>query len=92
MTKNCEPKLNGPSLSKRTFLKGSAAALGLGVAAGHGLHYTNTIPVARIPEIQELNIGHSIVARALTTGMERAVKDMLDQMREARADLVKPAR
>ncbi|MCA9551683.1 MAG: pyridoxine 5'-phosphate synthase [Myxococcales bacterium] len=70
----------------------AAAKLGLGVAAGHGLHYTNTIPVARIPEIQELNIGHSIVARALTTGMERAVKDMLDQMREARADLVKPAR
>lgn len=68
----------------------AASKLGLGVAAGHGLHYTNTIPVARIPEIQELNIGHSIVARAMVTGMERAVTDMLALMREARADLVKP--
>lgn len=68
----------------------AASKLGLGVAAGHGLHYSNTIPVARIPEIQELNIGHSIVARAMVTGMERAVTDMLALMREARADLVKP--
>lgn len=70
----------------------AAGKLGLGVAAGHGLHYTNTIPVARIPEIQELNIGHAIVARAMITGMERAVKDMLDLMREARADMVKATR
>jgi pyridoxine 5-phosphate synthase len=45
-----------------------------------------------IAEIEELNIGHSIVARALMTGMERAVRDMLDLMREARADMVKSAR
>ncbi len=70
----------------------AAHKLGLGVAAGYGLHYVNTLPVARIPEIQELNIGHAVVARAIVTGMERAVKDMLELMREARADLVKVSR
>ncbi|MEQ8273014.1 MAG: pyridoxine 5'-phosphate synthase [Deltaproteobacteria bacterium] len=67
----------------------AAAKLGLGVAAGHGLHYDNTIPVARILEIVELNIGHAIVARAMLSGMEVAVRDMIAQMREARADLVR---
>jgi pyridoxine 5-phosphate synthase len=62
----------------------AAAKLGLGVAAGHGLHYQNTIPVARIQEVQELNIGHSIVARAMIVGMETAVRDMLAVLREAR--------
>ncbi|MBK6689991.1 MAG: pyridoxine 5'-phosphate synthase [Deltaproteobacteria bacterium] len=61
----------------------AAAKLGLGVAAGHGLHYQNVIPVARIAEIVELNIGHSIVARALMTGMEAAVKDMVELLKEA---------
>ena len=62
----------------------AAAKLGLGVAAGHGLHYTNTAPVARIQEIQELNIGHSIVARAMIVGMESAVRDIIQVMTEAR--------
>ncbi len=62
----------------------TAAKLGLGVAAGHGLHYQNTIPVARIQEIQELNIGHAIVARAMIVGMEKAVGGMLEILREAR--------
>jgi pyridoxine 5-phosphate synthase len=62
----------------------AASKLGLGVAAGHGLHYTNTIPVARIQEIQELNIGHSLIARAVIVGMEEAVRDMLELMTEAR--------
>jgi len=53
-----------------------AAGLGLRVNAGHGLHYHNVIPVAAIAEIEELNIGHSIIARALFTGLERAVQDM----------------
>ena len=63
----------------------TAHKLGLGVAAGHGLNFHNVGPVARIQEIVELNIGHSIVARALTCGMDRAVRDMLDLMRDARA-------
>jgi len=58
----------------------AAADLGLGVAAGHGLHYHNVGPVARIPEIAERNIGHSIVARAVFVGMERAVRQMLEAM------------
>lgn len=70
----------------------AAAKLGLGVAAGHGLHYQNTIPVSRIGEIQELNIGHSIVARAMTDGMDLAVRDMLALMINSRADMVKAQR
>jgi pyridoxine 5-phosphate synthase len=50
--------------------------LGLAVAAGHGLTYRNVTPIAAIGEIEELNIGHSIVARAVLVGMERAVREM----------------
>jgi len=60
----------------------TASKLGIGVAAGHGLNYTNVQPIARIREIDELNIGHAIVARAVLTGFERAVVEMLDLMRE----------
>ncbi len=49
----------------------------LEVLAGHGLNYTNVIAIARIAEIVELNIGHSIVARAALVGMDRAVRDMV---------------
>ncbi len=62
----------------------AADKLGLGVAAGHGLDYTNVEPVARIPEIVELNIGHSLVARAVLDGMDKAIRDMLALMRDAR--------
>ena len=55
--------------------------LGLHVHAGHGLTYQNVGPVAGLPEIGELNIGHNIVARAVLVGMERAVREMLDAMR-----------
>jgi len=53
-----------------------ASALGLAVHAGHGLTYRNVQPVARTPEIEELNIGHSIVSRAIFTGIRSAVEDM----------------
>jgi pyridoxine 5-phosphate synthase len=53
-----------------------AAGLGLEVHAGHGLTYHNVEPVAAIPEIVELNIGHCIVARAIFTGLPAAVRDM----------------
>lgn len=62
----------------------AAAKLGLGVAAGHGLNYDNVHAIAKIREIDELNIGHAIVARAVLVGFERAVRDMLELMREAR--------
>lgn len=54
-----------------------AAAARLKVAAGHGLDYPNVKPVAQIEEIEELNIGHSIISRAVFVGLERAVRDML---------------
>lgn len=53
-----------------------ALALGLRVNAGHGLTYWNTTPVARIPGMEELNIGHSIISRAVLVGLERAVREM----------------
>jgi pyridoxine 5-phosphate synthase len=61
-----------------------ADSLGLTVNAGHGLHYHNVEPIAAIPEIVELNIGHSIVARALIDGLPKAVRDMKALMRDAR--------
>jgi len=54
----------------------TAAKLGLQVAAGHGLNYQNVLPVAAISEIEEFNIGHAIVGRAILVGMERAVREM----------------
>ena len=59
----------------------SASKLGMGVAAGHGLNYENVKPIARIAEIDELNIGHAIVARAVLVGFERAVREMLELMK-----------
>lgn len=59
----------------------AATKLGLRVAAGHGLNYENVRPIAGIGEISELNIGHSIIGRAVLVGMEKAVKDMLELMR-----------
>lgn len=64
----------------------AAAKAGLVVNAGHGLHYTNTQAIARIPEMNELNIGHAIVARALFVGMEEAVREMKTLMVEARKE------
>ncbi len=62
-----------------------ASRLGLEVAAGHGLDVHNVGPVAAIPEVEELNIGHSIISRAVFLGIERAVAELLEAMRRARA-------
>jgi pyridoxine 5-phosphate synthase len=62
-----------------------AADLGLAVHAGHGLTVGNVGRVAAIPEIEELNIGHSIVSRSVFIGLERAVKEMREAMRAARS-------
>ena len=56
-------------------------SIGLQVNAGHGLHYQNVEPIVRIPQLVELNIGHSIVAQALFVGLDTAVKDMLALMK-----------
>jgi pyridoxine 5-phosphate synthase len=63
------------------------AQIGLTVHAGHGLHYHNVQPVAAVPEIVELNIGHAIVARAVFDGLAKAVGDMRALMVEARRGL-----
>jgi pyridoxine 5-phosphate synthase len=60
-----------------------ASRLGLKVLAGHGLNLRNVGPVAAIPEIEELNIGHSIMGRAILVGMEQAVREMLAAIAEA---------
>ena len=64
--------------------------LGLSVHAGHGLTYENVIPVAAIPEIEELNIGHSIISRSIFVGLERAVREMGELMARAREVVVEP--
>jgi len=61
-----------------------AASLGLIVNAGHGLHYHNVQPIAAIPQMYELNIGHAIIARALFSGLGPAVTEMKRLMVEAR--------
>ncbi|WP_199525153.1 pyridoxine 5'-phosphate synthase [Pseudoalteromonas sp. bablab_jr011] len=61
-----------------------AHGLGLIVNAGHGLHYHNVKPIAAMPEIYELNIGHAIIARAAIDGLDKAVRDMKRLMIEAR--------
>lgn len=57
-------------------------SLGLGINAGHGLNYDNVKPIAQIEGMGDLNIGHSIVARAVFTGLESAVQEMLTLIRE----------
>ena len=61
-----------------------AASLGLKVNAGHGLTYHNVQPIAALPEMHELNIGHAIIGRALFSGLAEAVSEMKQLMREAR--------
>ena len=80
--------LAGPqALEQLARVSGYARELGLAVHAGHGLTYENVVPVAAIAEIEELNIGHSIVSRAVLTGMTEAVSTMrrlVDTARPAR--------
>lgn len=61
-----------------------AAEQGIQVNAGHGLDNNNTFEIGRIPQIQELNIGHFLVARAVFVGLEQAIKEMKQIMHEAR--------
>ena len=61
-----------------------AASLGLAVHAGHGLTTANVGPVAAIPQIEELNIGHHVVSRAIFVGLEAAVRELRSAMDAAR--------
>lgn len=80
-----DEKERGEELGRIRDAARRARKLGLIVNAGHGLHYENVAPIARIGEIVELNIGHSIVARALFDGLSEAVSQMKRTMLAARA-------
>ncbi len=69
-------------LDKLRAATAHAVGLGLHVHMGHGLNYWNVQPVVRIPGVEELNIGHSIVSRAVFVGLERAVREMKAAMQE----------
>ncbi|HMS65785.1 MAG TPA: pyridoxine 5'-phosphate synthase [Ignavibacteria bacterium] len=70
-------------LSKIGVTARMASELGLIVTAGHGLNYNNIFPLLNIPEIQEVSIGHSLMARAVFTGLQKAVEDMLNILRKS---------
>jgi pyridoxine 5-phosphate synthase len=75
---------SGDALEELRRAARHAADMGLFVHAGHGLTYRNVVPVASIPEIEELNIGHSVVSRAVMVGMRGAVEEMLRLVKGAR--------
>lgn len=76
-----DPKAREAELKKVREAAKHGKALGLSVRAGHGLNYWNVRPIAQIPEIEELSIGHAIVARAVLVGMQQAVREMLELLR-----------
>ena len=59
-----------------------ASTLDLGVSAGHGLNYVNIKRFKAVPKIEEYSIGHSIVSRAVLVGMERAVREMIELVKD----------
>ena len=76
-----DPQTRGSELAKIESAVHGARELGLGVNAGHGLDYRNIREVVALGGIEEYNIGHSIVSRALLVGMERAVREMVALVR-----------
>lgn len=80
------PDLVGPAVEReRTNIVQASERghkKGLKILAGHGLTYRNVRPISAIPEIEELNIGHNIIARASLVGLDRAVREMLQAMKQ----------
>lgn len=79
-----DPKSQAKELVRLVEAAKYASQAGLIVNAGHGLHYHNTFAIAQINEINELNIGHAIIAHALFVGLTQAVKEMRDILDKAR--------
>lgn len=79
-----DPKNILSELEKIRMTAQMAKELGLGVNAGHGLNYLNIFPLTNIDDIDEVSIGHSILARAVFVGLEQAVKDMITVIRRTR--------
>jgi pyridoxine 5-phosphate synthase len=82
---NAGPGEREAQIARLSRASALAHKLSLAVHAGHGLTYENVRPVAAIPEVEELNIGHSVVARSIFTGLESAVREMAEIIRRARA-------
>ena len=74
----------GPALDALRDAAALGASLGLAVHAGHGLTTGNVGPVAAIPEIEELNIGHHVISRAIFVGLDAAVRELRAAMDAAR--------
>jgi pyridoxine 5-phosphate synthase len=76
------------------IMKGVATAsrLGLGVNAGHGIDYSNIMRLTTLQEIEEFSIGHSIIARSVLVGIERAVREMLNLINTAKGGIDKSAK
>jgi pyridoxine 5-phosphate synthase len=79
---NSKGKAQSVELSRIIEAAEVASNLGMEVAAGHGLHYHNVRDISSIPTIMELNIGHSIISRAVYVGIDAAVRQMLEAMGE----------
>ncbi|MBU4310318.1 pyridoxine 5'-phosphate synthase [bacterium] len=77
-------KKEDKELKRITMAAQKARKLSLEVSAGHGLTYQNVSRIVKIPEIEELNIGHNIIARAVMVGMKEAVREMLDLIKRRR--------
>lgn len=71
-----DANLQEEELSTLQSMAFAAAKLGISVSAGHGLNYYNVREVARLDKIEELNIGHSIIGRAIFSGLDLAIRDM----------------
>lgn len=80
---NAKPEAREAELDRLRSACELAHSLGLGVNAGHGLDLTNVTPVARLPHLEELNIGFAIVSEALTVGVDTAVRTMKAVISEA---------
>ena len=75
--RGCNPKAHA-ALERLRHAAELAAKLHLRLHAGHGLNYLNVLPVANLPQMRELNIGHAILSRAVFTGLRKAVREMKD--------------
>lgn len=78
---NLSPSRRSKELNRIQKAARLGQEIGLVVNAGHGLHYQNVLPIAQIPGMQDLNIGHSIVARSIFVGLRQAVKEMVELIR-----------
>jgi len=87
---NATGEARGRQLARIRDTAEHGRSLGLSVHAGHGLTYENVVPVAALPLIEEVNIGHSIVARAVFVGLERAVREMKEIIQAAPSRVLRP--